>query len=477
VKNTLIVQIDGLSYDLLNLAIKKSTTPFLSQLAKQGYEINRFYSGLPSTTPAAQISLLYGISNIIPAYRFIIKKENIVVYPGNVKAVHKINEAALRKNPNGLLKDGAGILTIFSGGSKKGMTVDNIYNSKFSVLKSLFYLINPVKLLFFMLKAGILMVIDKLEQSKIKKNKNKPISNFKSKIKRVFEELFFGEIAYSLTKQSIINKIPVIYVDFPGYDEVAHFYGPASNFAFYYLQIIDMYIKRLFDIILEKSLSYEVIILSDHGQTSCIAIKKIIGVTLGEKILSFYPTKKIIQHEDSYDNKFLKTVDLYLLNSGGLGLLYYPKLQDKATKSQMEKEFPDLCRNISNISGVGLVIVRDHQNLVIKKGISYEMTEINLSKILPGFIDSLEKEKIFNQLIKLLDCQYGADVYIIGEILDKNKVVTFEDHQFGTHGCLGGLQTKPFFMSKAIEIQSDKIRDIGDVYSYLYNFIYSTSKS
>src|SRR5947208_12967925 len=67
-----IVQIDGLSRQALTHAIEEGDMPVLERLVNdEGYRLRSLYSGLPSSTPAAQAELFYGVPLAVPAYEFV----------------------------------------------------------------------------------------------------------------------------------------------------------------------------------------------------------------------------------------------------------------------------------------------------------------------------------------------------------------------------------------------------------------------
>src|SRR5690242_4748717 len=64
----LLVQIDGFSREELDRAIAKKKMPFLARLRERnGYGLKTFYPGVPSTTPAVQAELYYGVRTGVPA--------------------------------------------------------------------------------------------------------------------------------------------------------------------------------------------------------------------------------------------------------------------------------------------------------------------------------------------------------------------------------------------------------------------------
>src|SRR5690242_8516866 len=67
----LLIQIDGLARKHLDRAIATGRMPFLKRLRQRnGYELHHFYPGLPTTTPAVQAELYYGIRAAVPAFCF-----------------------------------------------------------------------------------------------------------------------------------------------------------------------------------------------------------------------------------------------------------------------------------------------------------------------------------------------------------------------------------------------------------------------
>ena len=65
-----MIQIDGLGFTQARRAMQKGNMPFLARLLKkESYKIYRHYTGLPSSTPAVQGRLFYGVKACVPAFR------------------------------------------------------------------------------------------------------------------------------------------------------------------------------------------------------------------------------------------------------------------------------------------------------------------------------------------------------------------------------------------------------------------------
>ena len=64
-----LIQVDGLSETQFQRGFEHGKLPFLKRLLqKQEYRQHTMYSGLPSSTPAIQAQLFYGVRNAVPAF-------------------------------------------------------------------------------------------------------------------------------------------------------------------------------------------------------------------------------------------------------------------------------------------------------------------------------------------------------------------------------------------------------------------------
>src|SRR3954466_4797507 len=113
----LLIQIDGFGRVQLERALAAHRMPFLRRLvAREGYEMHTFYPGLPTTTPAVQAELYYGVRSAVPAFSFfdrILKKVGRMWDPEWAKA----REAACAAQAEGLLTGGSSWSNIYTGGA------------------------------------------------------------------------------------------------------------------------------------------------------------------------------------------------------------------------------------------------------------------------------------------------------------------------------------------------------------------------
>src|SRR4051812_49307149 len=74
----LLIQIDGLGRGQLEKAMARGRMPFLKRLLKRGHQLHTFYPGLPSSTPAVQAELYYGVRSAVPAFSFLDRRADAI---------------------------------------------------------------------------------------------------------------------------------------------------------------------------------------------------------------------------------------------------------------------------------------------------------------------------------------------------------------------------------------------------------------
>jgi hypothetical protein len=102
---------------------------------------------------------------------------------------------------------------------------------------------------------------------------------------RAATSVFLRDLGASFAMMDILRGSPSIYVTWPGYDEVAHHSGPWTKDAFNDLARYDKVVDRIRRTIKEKGRGYyDLILLSDHGQSFGPTFVQRYGVTIKEFI-------------------------------------------------------------------------------------------------------------------------------------------------------------------------------------------------
>ena len=99
---------------------------------------------------------------------------------------------------------------------------------------------------------------------------------------RSFTNVIQRELEVAATIQDLYAGRPVIYTMFLGYDEVAHHSGVERSETLRELTKIDRQLARLARVAADADRDYELVILSDHGQTQGATFRQRFGKTLEE---------------------------------------------------------------------------------------------------------------------------------------------------------------------------------------------------
>ncbi|MEZ0389239.1 MAG: endonuclease/exonuclease/phosphatase family protein, partial [Verrucomicrobium sp.] len=271
----LLIQIDGLSRHQLEEAIGKGKMPFLKQLRdRNDYDLTTFYSGLPSTTPAVQAELHYGVKAGVPAFSFRDRETGEIGMMYYSEWAKKF-EAGFQRRAEGLLKGGSSWSNIYSGGAdleeshfcaaSNGLG-DMWRSGKFGSIL-LFVLLNIpavariVGLLFLEVIIALPFAFAGIFRGQ----------SWSSEMGMVLSRTFIGiglrEIVTVGGKVDVTRGLPIVHLNFLGYDELSHRRGPGSKFAHWSLKGIDRAIKNLYRAAhRSRRRDYQVWIFSDHGQ-------------------------------------------------------------------------------------------------------------------------------------------------------------------------------------------------------------------
>ncbi len=290
-----LIQIDGLSMSQFQKALHAGQLPFIEQEIRKGrLGYKPMYSGMPSTTPAFQGELFYGIKSCVPAFEFIDRKEkqrHVCFYPQTANYL----AGRLEKMGKPLLSQGDVYATIFSGGAAQAR-----YCFQTMTLESLARSLNPLKLLVLLLlhsgKFLRVFAVTVMEFFLAVTDFFRGIQKGKKFIKelvfipsRIFICIILRELVRFRVKLDVALGVPIVYANFLGYDEHAHRRRPDSGFAHWSLKGIDDTISDICRTAMQSEYrKYETIIFSDHGQQAVIPYESRYGVPVKAAVRSAF---------------------------------------------------------------------------------------------------------------------------------------------------------------------------------------------
>jgi len=291
----ILLQIDGLAQKQFERALARGKMPFVRRLWSAGdYRLESFYSGVPSTTPAVQAELFFGIRTAVPAFAFRDSETGQTIEMLQFSAAAKI-EQACQNDRRGLLEGGSAYCNIYRGGASEPhfcasamgarellghagpgrLILVAIWNSM-AVIRSLGLLAAEFVVAISDFFRGILDGRDVWAE-------------FKLIPSRVIVAVLIRELIAIGVEADATRGLPIIHANFLGYDEQSHGRGPHSGMAHWSLRQIDGAIARIVRAArASHRRDYQIWLYSDHGQQASTPYKDPQGRTLEQVVHEFF---------------------------------------------------------------------------------------------------------------------------------------------------------------------------------------------
>ena len=501
----IIVEIDGLAKNVLCEAVENGDMPNTEKLIEDKSHILREWeTDLSSQTGASQAGILHGNNEGITAFRWIEKdNDNQMMQCSGPENVIKIEERIT--NGNGLLADnGASRSNLFSGDTddviftlSKITDVQKLYNKAwFSVFS------NPsnfARIIVLFLWEILLEISSQITHS---------IRNIRPRIKRgiVYSmvragtNIFMSEINTStLIGDMMTGDVDIVYSTYLGYDEIAHHSGVRDKDSFYALRVMDKQIGRLVEAEKYAKRDYQLVIQSDHGQTNGATFTQRYGETFEDFVKGLLPQDmqvyaKMSSNEDHNSETFIpfnkqiksfrkrtnkirkKEVDeekelteseVIILASGNLAMIYLTQWPHRLTYEEITSKFPNLLPGIVDNEYVGFVLVRSKEKGDMAIGLDgtyyLDSNEIEGKNPLECY-----GKNVVRHLKRNSNFDHTPDILVIS-FYDSvaNEVCAFEE-LVGSHGGVGGEQSKPFILyPSSWDVSSDDIIGAESIYNIL----------
>lgn len=270
-----LIQIDGLSRRQMERAMEGGRLPFLRRLLqREHYEKRTFYPGLPTSTPAVQGELHYGVRCAVPAFGFFDRAAKRVFTMFSPECARDI-EQRLRPEGEGLLQGGSSWSNIYTGGAAceethfcpASLRFNDVFRSRPLVRALTFPLLHfpsLVKIALLSLLEGFIAAGDAMRG--IARGEY-VLNELNGIFRRVILCIALRELVTIGVKVDAARGLPIIHANFIGYDEQAHWRGPSSAFAHWSLKGIDRAIKNIHRAAQRSGRrDYQLWVFSDHGQ-------------------------------------------------------------------------------------------------------------------------------------------------------------------------------------------------------------------
>jgi hypothetical protein len=282
---------------------------------------------------------------------------------------------------------------------------------------------------------------------------------------------------------------PAIYATFSSYDEVAHHSGLERTDTLEALRKLDEQFGRIESARRYAPRPYEIVVLSDHGQTQGATFKQRNGYGLDELVERSLAEGKVtrvgggdeqdamVGHamgeatgrapEKKRSKKDVSGEQVVVLGSGNLGLIYLMEEPRRLTLEEIEQRHPNLLSALREHPHVGWLLVRSERDGAVVlggRGTRYLADgrvegEDPLSNFSPTAAQHLQRTDSF---------EHVADV-MVGSFYDPDmdEGCAFEE-LISFHGGIGGPQTRPFILHpRRLQVPDEPIIGAAKVHAVL----------
>jgi hypothetical protein len=520
-RGLIMLQIDALAYSDLRRAIDRDYCPTIARLlAEQGFDLRRWFCGLPSATPYCQAGIFHGENDGIPAFRFYDKEARRVITCNAPDGVQYIRD---RISTPGALAGGSSYVNLLDGDAQTvAFTVAtrqkmSFYQRLGGTRMALLILLHPVRILRMGVESIIEWFREEWERAWGELMRRVTHSEGIFPIIRIISNVVVRELQTMAILLDVYLGVPVIYSTFMQYDELAHHFGPSSKPALADLRRTDSRISEIWRMArVAGGRQYDLVILSDHGMTPSESYRVKFGESLGATVQRMMAEEALISHSEGSEYadlsaELVETVaqatpptmatvrsglhrlsdwvrsryglreiilpekyrvdtrhDVVVTYSSCLALVYFAAEPGQVTREAIlaKDRWRTLYEGLVAHPGIGLVLTRSgdavhaegSQGRATIRGGSFLVNE-GINPIEPYGTESYQLRAI-ESLVRQHNC---GDLVLFGAF-DGYEIVSFDD-QVGAHGSAGGDQVYPFLITPGGLIAAgERIEDAKDIH-------------
>jgi uncharacterized membrane protein YvlD (DUF360 family) len=466
----LFLEIDGLARPVLQRAIRDGNAPQMASWIERGtHHLDEWEPDLSSQTGASQAGILLGSNEDIPAFRWVEKATGKVMTCSSPEDCAEIERRLA--NGNGLLtNNGASRGNLFSGEADamiltvSRMSAEKKANPGYRAFLANGFNVTRLLVLFFWEA-----VLEKLSAIRQRRRKVWPRGYRGGRYPFLRAALCVGVrdlIVFGVLTDMMRGR-PAVYATFSSYDEVAHHSGLERPDTLEALRKLDQQFGRIERARRFASRPYEIVVLSDHGQTQGATFKQRNGYDLHEFVERSIAGGKVARLATGDENDAavghavaeatgrpggdgdrrdgVGEDTVIVLASGNLGLIYLMDTPRRLSQEEIDERHPRLLHALRNHPHIGFLLVRSNARgpvVLGAHGIRYLAGDVvegddPLAPFPPSAADHLRRTDGFEHVADIMvNSFYDEDV---------EQGCAFEE-LISFHGGLGGPQTQPFIL-------------------------------
>jgi uncharacterized membrane protein YvlD (DUF360 family) len=469
----IFLEIDGLALPVLRRAIRDGNTPNMARWLAEGYKLVEWETDLSSQTGASQAGILLGDNDDIPAFRWVDKASGRIVScsnPGDCAEIERSHSSGV-----GLLVDGgtsrgnllsgeadAAILTASRVADEKGP------NPGYRAFLANGSNVTRTLVLFFWD-----VVLELIAAARQRRRDVLPRGHRGGyyPLLRAGMCVWVRDLVVFSVLQDMFRGVPAVYATFASYDEVAHHSGLERPDTLEALRKLDQRFGMIERARRYAPRPYELVVLSDHGQTQGATFLQRNGYSLAELVERSLSGRNVEGIEAGDENATgvgraldeatgrgdraatrardkAPAQDAIVLGSGNLGLIYLMERPHRLELEEIHELHPELIPALSSHPHIGFLLVRSAKDgaLVIGPSGTRRLSDGHVTgdDPLAGFSPNAD-----HHLRRADGFPHVADI-MVNSFYDPvtEEGCAFEE-LISFHGGLGGLQTRPFLLHPA----------------------------
>jgi uncharacterized membrane protein YvlD (DUF360 family) len=467
------LEIDGLALPVLQRAMRDGHAPVMASLLENGtHTLTEWETDLSSQTGASQAGILLGSNDDIPAFRWVEKERNMLMVCSSAADCAELERR--HASGNGLLTNGgASRGNLFSGEADSViLTVSRLEAERKANPGYRAFLANGLNVVRVLVLTFWEVILELTASAQSRRRDILPRGHRGGlyPLMRAAMCVFVRDLIVFGVLTDMMRGRPAIYATFSSYDEVAHHSGLERSDTLEALRKLDQQFGRIEQARPYAARPYELVILSDHGQTQGATFRQRNGYGLNELVernltqgqvadfsggdeQSAMVGHAVAESTGTQGTKKKKKGDVsgrdvVVLGSGNLGLVYLMGEPRRLTLEEIDERHPALLPALREHPHVGWLLVHsaEHGPVVLGAAGSLHLDtdridgESPLARFSPTATHHLRRASGF---------AHAADI-TVGSFYDAalDEGCAFEE-LISFHGGLGGSQTRPFLLHPA----------------------------
>jgi len=497
VEGVVFVQMDGVPFPVLQMAITAGTVPTLTRWGRSGtHRLYEWTPKQPATTPASQMGILHGVIDGIPAFRWY-DRANDRVLVANKPADAAVIEADMTTGKGLLVDDGVSISNLFTGDAPTAvLTMSRRARGGEAARQAVAqFVMSPAGLTRALSRSVSELTRDRFQTRRAISRDVQPRCerNWETALLRCVTNGALRDLNTILVSQHMLMGVRSIYVDFVDYDEIAHHAGILRPESLEALEAVDGVLHQLELVASAAPRKYRFVILSDHGQSQGAIFADRYGEDLAslvarlaqsdvasfdDSVEGWGRTRALVGELASSDGVGGRAMQsaanamdkgdrnepdavaatpatkggkgkaepatgdetFHVFGSGNLGLIYVRGEKRQLTRRELSERYPGLVAGLAAHPGVGFVVVMDDGGPVVLGSDGWHRLD-------DGHVEGVDPLLPFGSYApgfvqRVAHRPEAPDIYV-NSLLDPgtDEVAAFEG-LVGCHGGLGGWQDR-----------------------------------